>query len=368
MRNECFGMLMALSLAACTGRGGPAPAPKARVDNGVVMFRSDDAIAQHLATDKVRGPTETELQLPGRLVWDEQRTVRVFSPFAGRVRRIFANPGDRVRPGQPLAEIFAPDFVQAQAEARKAAADLALANKAMERQRQLLEHGVAARKDAELSEGEAARARVEFDRASARLRAYGSAAEAGAFSLRSPVAGIVVDRALNPGQEVRPDQGGPPLFVVTDPTRLWLQLDASEADARQLKPGMALTIASNPFPEEAFAGEIRQVADYVDPSTRTVKLRADVANAQRTLRAEMYVTARVKLPAADATVDARAVYLSGVRRFVFVRVGAGRFARRAVRVGPERDGRMPVYAGLQEGEEVVVSGALFLEQIVAHAQ
>ena len=159
-----------------------------------------------------------------------------------------------------------------------------------------------------------------------------------------------------------------PLFVITDPTHLWVQLDANEADARDLKAGMPLVLASNQFPEDAFTGELRQLSDFVDPNARTVKLRGNVPNASRQLRAEMFVTARVKLPAGEfPSVDARAVYLSGVRRYVFVREAPERYVRRAVRVGPEVEGRMQVLAGLNVGEDVVVAGMLFLEQMVASA-
>jgi cobalt-zinc-cadmium efflux system membrane fusion protein len=187
--------------------------------------------------------------------------------------------------------------------------------------------------------------------------------------LRSPVAGTIVERNLNPGQELRPDQPGSPLFVVTDPTRLWITLDASESDLRYLAVGMPLVIMSNQFPEDAFSGTLRQLSDFVDPVARTLKLRGDVPNSNRTLKAEMFVSARVKIPKADEpTINAKAAYLTGVRRYVFVRTDGNNFTRRAVRVGGEINGRMPVQAGVREGEEVVVAGNLFLDQILNSAR
>jgi cobalt-zinc-cadmium efflux system membrane fusion protein len=146
---------------------------------------------------------------------------------------------------------------------------------------------------------------------------------------------------------------------------LWVSLDATEATLRDLKPGMLLLISSSQFPDETFAGELRQLADFVDPTTRTLKLRGDVGNADRRLKAEMFVTARIKVPPGEyPTVNARAVYLEGVRRYVFVRMSDGTYVRRAVRVGAEDSGRMPVLAGLREGEEVVVAGNLYLAQLL----
>ena len=361
-------LLAVILLAGCSRAEEPAAAEaKARVEGNTITFPPKNAVAGRLATDKVRPPMERTLQMPGRLVWDEERTVRVFPPFAGRVTRLIARPGDAVVQGQPLAEMNSPDFQQAQADGRKARADLALASKTLERQRELHAHGVAALKDVQQAEADEARARAESERANARLVAYGHTTEGGVFLLRSPVAGTVVERNLNPGQEVRPDQPGAPLFVVTDPTRLWVQLDASEADVRGLRAGMPLVISSNQFPDDTYPGELRQLSEFVDPNARTVKLRGDVPNPKRALRAEMFVTARVKLPAGEQpSVDARAVYLAGTNRYAFVKEGAGRYTRRAVRVGPEVEGRMAVLSGLKEGEDVVVSGMLFLEQMVAH--
>jgi cobalt-zinc-cadmium efflux system membrane fusion protein len=99
-----------------------------------------------------------------------------------------------------------------------------------------------------------------------------------------------------------------------------------------------------------------------------VKLRGDVPNPKRVLKAEMFVTARVHVPkAAEPTVSSRAVYLSGDRRFVFVRSGST-FTRREVAVGPEAGGRMAVRSGLAVGDEVAASGNLVLEQMLDDAR
>jgi cobalt-zinc-cadmium efflux system membrane fusion protein len=127
-----------------------------------------------------------------------------------------------------------------------------------------------------------------------------------------------------------------------------------------------IVLTSNQFPEEAFSGTLTQLSDFVDPVSRTVKLRGEVPNKERTLKAEMFVSARLRLPKGDMpTVNAKAVYLEGARRFVFVRGAGGTYSRRAVRVGPEIEGRMPVLSGLRVGDEVVVAGNLYLQQILA---
>ena len=363
-------LLALFLLSACGVKEAAAPEAPPIAKGQSVVFAKGSPGAERLGVERVEAPMERDLVLPARLTWDEDRTVRVFPPFAGRVTRLIAKVGDRVAAGAPLAEIMSPDFGQAQADARKSQADLALATQALDRQKDLNAHGVSSSKELQQAEADYARARAEADRAVGRLSSYGHAVGSGNdFVLKSPVAGTVVEKNLNPGQELRPDQPGAPLFVVTDPTRLWVVIDATEGDLAVLKVGIPLVISSNQFPDDAFSGELTQVSDFVDPNTRTLKARGVVPNAQRTLKGEMYVSARVKVPKGEyPTVNPKAVYLSGVRNYVFVRTDASTFVRRPVRVGREADGRVPVFSGLKEGEEAVVAGNLFLEQILASAR
>jgi cobalt-zinc-cadmium efflux system membrane fusion protein len=363
-------LLALFLLTSCGAKEAPAPETLPVVKGQSVVFPKGSPGPERLVVERVEPPVERDLVLPARLTWDEDHTVRVFPPFAGRVTRLIAKVGDRLAAGQPLVEMMSPDFGQAQAEARKSQADLALATQALDRQKDLNAHGVSAAKDLQQSEADYARARAESDRAVGRLTNYGQGAGVdNRFVLKSPVAGTVVERNLNPGQELRPDQPGAPLFVVTDPTRLWVVIDATEADLPALKVGTALVISSNQFPQDAFSGELTQLSDFVDPTTRTLKVRGIVPNADRTLKGEMYVSARVKVPKGDyPTVNPKAVYLSGVRNYVFVRTDGSTFVRKPVRIGREADGRVPVLTGLKEGDEVVVAGNLFLEQILSSAR
>jgi len=356
-------------LEGCSHSEASVDASPAVRGDSVVFPKEATAAVARLVTEKVEAPVDHDLVLPARLTWDEERTVRVFPPFAGRVTRMIARPGDAVASGSPLAEMSSPDFGQAQADARKAQAALALASQALARQKELNAHGVTSAKDLQQAEADAESARAENDRAVGRLAAYGHAvAGDNMFILKSPTAGVVVERNLNPGQELRPDQPGTPLFVITDPTHLWVSIDAGEADLASLRVGMPFVVSSNQFPDETFPGELRQISDFIDPNTRTLKLRGNVPNASRALKGEMYVQARIRIPKGEyPTVNAKAVYLSGTKSYVFVRTAPDTFTRRAVKVGRDSDGRVAVRAGLKEGEEVVVAGNLLLDQILANA-
>lgn len=356
--NLIVGTLL-LAVAACSGEPPPAKVAAVRVDGDYAMLAEPDK-AGFLKVAPAERDQGLALRLPGRLVWNEELTARIHPQAAGRVQRIAVDLGEAVKSGETLATLSSPDYGQARADAHRAQTDLRLARQALERSRQLREAGVIAEKDWQLAEAEAARAVEEADRAGRRLAGLGGDGD-GTYVLKSPLAGIVVERNLSPGMEFRPDQGGPPLFVVTDPTRLWLQIDAAEADAIHLAPGEPLAVEVKQFPGQRFQGVVRRVAEFVDPTTRTVKVRAEVPNPERKLKGEMFVNALVELPPTNELhVPAAAVFLVGDRHYVFVEETPGTYRRQAVGAGNAHDGWVNIRAGLSEGDKVVVEGNLHL--------
>jgi cobalt-zinc-cadmium efflux system membrane fusion protein len=313
----------------------------------------------------------TALTIPGRLAWDEDRTVRVHSPFAGRVIRPLVQVGDPVRAGQPLAELVSSEFGQAVADARRAQTDLTLAHDSLERQRELHDAGLIPLKDLRAAQAEHSRAEIEAQRAQTRLRQTGSTGS-GNYSLRAPISGVVVERSINPGQELRADQDGAALFVVTDPSRLWAWLDAPERALPQLSgmpAGTALRIRSAAWGDTEFGGQLVRKEDAIDPELRTFRLRASVGNAQRKLKSGMFVTAIFAPPVENAAMQVEHVPLSAVilmegKRHVFVQDDESSFTRQQVNVIAEQAGRASV-TGLRPGQRVVTEGNLYLQQILS---
>jgi cobalt-zinc-cadmium efflux system membrane fusion protein len=361
-------------LTGCHSSKNEAEVPEAKVNGDTVIMATNSPQLAALTVEPVGAEQPAFVPLTGRLVWDEDATVRVFTPFAGIVRKLFVDLNQPVTKGMPLAEIQSPDFAQAQSDARKAASDLRHAEQNLTRLRDLFDHGAAPRKDLESAEADYASAQAEKDRAERRLAIYGAATTSTNqdFLLPSPLTGVLVERNVTPGQEVRPDQMlanmpqfTAPLFVVTDPARLWIQIDATELDLPHLRPGRELTFNSRAFPGQTFTGRVDTVSEFIDPNTRTIKVRGTVDNARRLLKAEMFVS--VTLPDGKepgASVPAKAVFLKGDKHYVFVEEQPGQFARREVQIGTEQNGRVLVLAGAQFGQQVVTDGCNLLQQLL----
>jgi membrane fusion protein, heavy metal efflux system len=278
--------------------------------------------------------------------------------------------GQRVAAGQVLAQLASPEFGAAQAETSRTQTDALLAQQTLQRQRELFDAGVIARKDLELAEAEASRAQAEATRAQARTSLYGGASAINQqLGLRTDMAGTVVERNINPGQELRPDTLSSPLFIVSDPTSLWVQIDAQEADLRDLRPGRKVDLLVPSIEPEALQATVKAVTDQIDPSSRTIKVRAAVANSERLLKNEMLARARYVRQVSQALeVPASAVFLHGRQHFVFVQSASGVFEARDVTVFHEGPQRVLLSAGLQAGERVVSENGLLLARELRLAQ
>ena len=187
------------------------------------------------------------------------------------------------------------------------------------------------------------------------------------LSLAAPIGGVLVERNINPGQELRQDlqlSGSPAMFVITDPARLWVQLDASERDLALLKKGLRVTLRSAAWPKETFTATIDAVADAIDATTRTIKVRGSVDNAARKLKGDMYVSAEVESGSEPALqLPSKAVFLLGDKYYAFLDDGPRRFRRVEVKVGADSGGAIEILGGMVAGQKVVVEGSLFLLRI-----
>ena len=370
-------------------------APELKADHGSVTVPADAPQNSSLAVEAAKPLTKAVAHVTGRLVWNEETTVRVFCSVAGRVNQINASAGQRVAEGDTLATMASVDFGQAQADASKAEADLKLAERTYRRLGELFAHGAAAKKEVEAAEDDFENKKAERSRALARLRLYGVSTGTvdGMFPLKAPLAGVVVEKNINPGQEVRPDQMLAndaklvlPLFVISTPSRLSVILDVTELDISALKPGQQIQVRSRAFPDRVFEGKLEFIGDSLDPLTRTVKARGFVDNSEGLLKAEMYVGVDVLLSAKDGEkperiivsadpermghpreksapveIPVKAVFSKDNRHFVFVEKSPGKFERQAVEIGGENDGRVAITSGVAVGERVVTQGSLLLQ-------
>jgi len=292
----------------------------------------------------------------------------------GRHVRWKVEPGDEVKErvvlvvddildaGDTLAILDSPDLASAVADLRKARADEARKKPALERARALFEAGVFARKDLETAEADERQAQAETERAAIRLRNLApEGGEDGRYAVRAPIAGVIADRQLNPGMEVRPDLANP-LFIITNPARLWVVIDLPERDLSKVAPGQPVSVQVDAWPDERFPARIEKIGEVIDPATRRVQVRCSLANPERKLKPEMY--ARVTLLADENRTAVRlpntALVTEGLYSYVFVEQSPGVFKRRRVQLAVQDRDYSYVASGVEPAERVVIAGAVLL--------
>ena len=359
-------LLCSLLLSACS----EAPAPVAEAPAPIMQGQQLRYPAGHpqlrlLTLASAEAARPLRIELPARLVWNEERTQRIYPSFAGRVTALRADVGQQVSVGSTLAVLASPDFGQAQSETARAEADERLTARNLQRQRELFEAGIVARKELEQAEAEHERARAEAERARARTRLYGGSGGVDQqLVLRASLAGTVVERNLNPGQELRPEQTGPgvpPLFVISDPSTLWVQIDVRDHEIGLVRPGQKFALRVPVLAGQVFEGQVVASSDFIDPQTRTVKVRARVANPQRLLKAEMLGHAVFERRfERGLVIPAAAALLQGAQHWVFVQTRPGEFEPRRIELSYEGSREVVVSEGLQAGEQVVSENALLL--------
>lgn len=326
-----------------------------------------------LTTATAIAANSVAIDLPARLVWNEEKTERIYPAFAGRVVKLNADVGQTVRAGQVLATLASPEFGAAQADTAKAQADARFSERAFQRQTELFEAGIVSRKEYEQAQADAQRANAEVARAQARTQLYGGGnAVNQQLGLSATVSGVVVERNLSAGQELRPEQGGPgslPLFVVTDPRSLWVQIDAREADVASLQPGTPISLTLPNFPGQSFAAKITATGDFIDSNSRTVKVRGVIDNNLRILKAEMLGSAKFERALEKGVlVPSRAVQLRGSQYWTYVQKEPGVFEGRKISIGYEGLDKVLVTNGVKDGELVVSDNGLLLAREFRNAQ
>jgi len=300
------------------------------------------------------------IRLPGVVKFDESRWTEVALRLEGYVRDLYVDrTGQAVRQGQPLFSIYSPDVATAIAEYRlavQAQATLGASNSAGAREQ-----------SARLVE--AARLRLTRWNVSAdQIEAPDTAGEP-RTTFRSPVSGIVMEKAIVKGMRAMP---GDVLYKIVDPSVIWVEASVYEPDLGAVAVGQHGVIRINALPDDSFDGRITYVAPGLDPESRTAIVRFELPNRRGRLKAGMFASVELSVPLGRGlVVPADAVLDSGARQLVFVSKGDGYFEPRSVVVGHRVEGRVEITRGLSVGDQVAEGAAFFIDsesQLRAAAQ
>lgn len=329
-------------------------------NSNTISFEANAPQLAYLKIDVVhKGQVPIIEALQGFVAYNEDHTSRITSPVNGRVIQIFAKAGDKVKLGQSLAMLDSPDFGEANADVMKAESDLKLKEQAYERAKNLYEHEVLAKKEFENAESLFTQAKAEHQRAVARLKNYG-VSKNNNFILSTKIAGTVTEKQINPGSEVKIDNPNP-LFIVSDPKHLWINIEVPEKDLDKVHVGQHLKIEANAYPDTSFVAKVILISKVLNPETRRVVVRCQIDNMDEKLKPEMYVYATALDGEAElAFVPNDAIITEGIKNYIFIEKTPGMIEKRLVKIAYQGHKNTFMSSGVTEGERVVISGTLLL--------
>lgn len=314
------------------------------VETGVVRVDETRRAEVGIRTGKVeRAPMQRTLRAVGRIAYDETRLRDVTLKLGGWITKLHvAQTGQPVRRGQLLFTLYSPELFAAQQEyllARGRLADPAAT--------------AASRSDMLIKAAEKKLTLWGLTPAQiAKIADKGEPLEDVPFY--APASGYVIEKNVVEGASV---MAGERLFRIAALDKVWVEADVFEGDLPSVKVGQSAKVELSYLPGASFDGKVAYVYPYLDPATRTGKVRIELPNAGRELKPDMYATvsfafdlgARLQIP-----VDA--VVYTGPRRLVFVDLGEGRLRPQEVTLGARTDDKVEVVRGLAEGDVIITSG------------
>ena len=358
--------LLLLSAGACGGgNGAPATTASAPAETGA---RTIDVVRV------VEQPLEVELSLPGELT--AFQAVAIYPRVTGFVKTVNVDRGSRVRAGDVLATLEAPELIaqrsEAQSKLQAAEAQLAVTRSRADATRSTFDRlkaasatpGVVAGNEVVIAEKTADASQSEVTAAQQTVEAARQALNAirdleGYLRLTAPFAGVVTERNVHPGALVGPTGGAtsPPLLRVVDNLRLRVVVPVPEAYTSDIKTGTEIPFAVAAYPGQAFSGTVARIAQAVDVASRTMAVELDVANRDGRLAPGTFCQVRwpVRRPGPSLFVPSTSVGTTTDRSFV-VRVRAGKTEWVDVRTGLTSGPLVEVFGELQSGDEVAVRG------------
>ena len=365
-------LIAALAISACGPRKTDAAAAAPANDSGVTVTAAQRG---QILTAKVEQKTYSPTILTtGTVVFNGERSTQVVAAISGPVSKLLVDLGDPVRVGQALATVASPDFAASVAVYRKSETTLRNAQRIAAMDEKLYANDALARAELDQAKSDLLSAEADRDAAIQQLASLGIDSTSiesirqgkivpGAQSaVRSPIAGVVVERSITPGQLLQ--AGATATFTIADLSSVWVQGSVFEGDAAAVFKGESVVVRIEGV-VDSFPGRIDYVGAMVDPDSKAMAVRILVPNVRGQLKQNMLVHLEIRgaHPRPAIVIPVSAVLRDDDNLpFVYLDAGNNRFDRRRISLGGRTGDVYEVTTGLRVGESIVTQGALLLQE------
>ena len=303
------------------------------------------------------------LELTARVMPDPTRVVHIFSQVAGRLVALYVRPGQEVRKGETIGTIQSSDIAQARADYDRARIEVARSDRQLDRAKLLVQHEVMAQRDYDDLEAADQAAHSELTRTAQRIAMLGFTPEGSSdnVSLRAPISGAVLDIGSASGEMQRSLDNAVAIATIANLDSIWVVGDVFERDLAAVRNAKSVDITFPAYPGETWHGVISNIADAIDPTSRTLRVRVVLPNPGHRLKPEMFATLSIERGTSQVFVlPTTAVVHEGSSTFVFLEADPGKYERRQVTLGPIHDQTVVITDGLKNEDRVVTTGAALL--------
>lgn len=322
------------------------------------------AEAQELAEIRL-GPVERRaltggVAVPAEVQLDPSGTAQVSALSAGRITQVSVAVGARVQAGQKLGVVASSDVSTVRASLDQARARLTAAESTLRRQKQLASEGIGAQRAVVDAQAQVTALRAEVKGIQQQLSVFGSG-RSGEIELKAPIAGLVVAVHSTVGETAAPDI---PVFTVTDPSKIWVRGNVPELEIARAQLGMHAEVRLHAFPERSMRGTVHFIAPALDEPTRTLPIRVALEDPDPRLRSGLFGSIELigeGKEERELAVPVEAVATLDGQTVVFVPGDEPHsFKAQPVALGRRVGAFYVVHGGLQEGDQIALSGAFTL--------
>ena len=351
MKNHILFIIISVFIFSCGRKNQEAKQPEEMFD---ALFLKD----LELSVVSIQN-VEQQLKLTGKVDYDHDRLIRYISLVGGTVVSTHFHLGDRVERGQTMAIIRSAELSEMEAERKSLEAEIKILTRELESVQSMFQDNLASQKELLEAQGQLKQAEASLEKIHINLSLYGSSGNDGAFIIKSPIGGFVVEKNMTAGTQIASE--GDPLFVVADISMVWIIANVYAGNLAFVKEDMPVEITTSAYPGELFHGKIDVMSQVFDPEERVLKARIVMPNADLRLKPEMAVdlTLRDSRATQMAVVPTKALIFDDNRYFVVKQANDG-FVITEITLHAQTGDTTYIETGLEAGEKIVVKDNLLM--------
>ena len=352
MKFKLISLVLLFFIASCKQEEAP-------VSDG--KFKLTETLSKGMEVTAVTTQTvQTEINLTGKISFNEDKVARVFPLAGGFVKDLYVELGDHVQKGHVMAIIRSPEIAGFTREGATAQSQVFLAEKNAQVAEELYKSGnisevelISAKKDLENAQSESARIKAVLD--------MYSAGSGSVYPIKSPVSGVVVQKNIALNMELRTEDISP-VFIVGDLDDVWVMANIYESDITKVKEGYDTEITTISYPDKVFHGKIDKIFSLMDAESKVVKARVTLKNPNFELKPEMFANVKVKYTEhfQKLSIPSKALIFDRSRYFVMIYKADDDIETREVTIFKDNGELAYIESGLKEGEKVMTKYQLLV--------